>query len=70
MHRRADRRAVLAGAETLVPASENGFRQKEAPLVEENGLLGRLREPDSRAALSKKGVFTLEDFLGGKTQCV
>ena len=68
MQRRAEPRAVLAGAKTLVPASENGFSQKEAPLAEANGLLGRPRAPAiqplacSRGLLEKRG-FTRKDPL-------
>ena len=62
VQRRAEPPCVLAGAETLVPASGNGSSQKEAPVAEENGLLGRRRAPDSpplarsRGALEKGGV--------------
>ncbi len=65
MHRRADRRAILAGAETLVPASENGFSQKEAPLVEENGLLERLRAPNIQPiVLARLGFVRLKGGEG------
>ncbi len=60
VQRRAERRAVLVGAEALVPASENCFSPKKAPLVEANGLLGR---PQARFSLSlTRGV--LEEVAG------
>ena len=44
-----------------MPASENVFRQQEAPLAEENGLLGRLRAPDIQPMARSSELTTEND---------